>query len=160
MPTAENKRKKILKADKGKIPNTYRGTKIRSVADFFLESLQVQFSSVQSLSRIRLLAASWTAAHQASLAKVHKLGEKSVTSLNCWKKINIKPKFYTQWNYLSKIKESNISKIVVQNPKPSLPYRNASNSTQIQLPLWLIHVDVWQKTTKFCKAIILQFKNK
>ena len=26
--------------------------------------------------------------------------------------------------------------------------------------LWLIHVDVWQKPTKFCKAIILQFKNK
>ena len=24
--------------------------------------------------------------------------------------------------------------------------------------LWLIHVDVWQKTTKFCKAIILQLK--
>ena len=22
--------------------------------------------------------------------------------------------------------------------------------------LWLIHVEVWQKTTKFCKAIILQ----
>ena len=26
--------------------------------------------------------------------------------------------------------------------------------------LWLVHVDVWQKTTKFCKAIILQLKNK
>ena len=25
--------------------------------------------------------------------------------------------------------------------------------------LWLIHVEVWQKTTKFCKAIILQLKN-
>ena len=25
--------------------------------------------------------------------------------------------------------------------------------------LWLIHVDVWQKITKFCKAIILQLKN-
>ena len=25
--------------------------------------------------------------------------------------------------------------------------------------LWLIHVDIWQKTTKFCKAIILQLKN-
>ena len=23
--------------------------------------------------------------------------------------------------------------------------------------LWLIHVDVWQKPTQFCKAIILQF---
>ena len=22
--------------------------------------------------------------------------------------------------------------------------------------LWLIHVEVWQKTTKFCKAVILQ----
>ena len=26
--------------------------------------------------------------------------------------------------------------------------------------LWLIHVEVWQKTTKFYKAIILQLKNK
>ena len=25
--------------------------------------------------------------------------------------------------------------------------------------LWLIHVDVWQKPTQFCKAIILQLKN-
>ena len=26
--------------------------------------------------------------------------------------------------------------------------------------LWLIHVDVWQKPTKFCKSIILQLKTK
>ena len=26
--------------------------------------------------------------------------------------------------------------------------------------LGLIHVDNWQKTTKFCKAVILQLKNK
>ena len=26
--------------------------------------------------------------------------------------------------------------------------------------LWLIHVDVWQKLTQYCKAIILQLKNK
>ena len=26
--------------------------------------------------------------------------------------------------------------------------------------LWLIHVGIWQKQTRFCKAIILQFKNK
>ena len=26
--------------------------------------------------------------------------------------------------------------------------------------LWLIHIDVWQKTTRFYKAIILQLKNK
>jgi len=24
--------------------------------------------------------------------------------------------------------------------------------------LWLIHVEIWQKTTKFCKAMILQLK--
>ena len=28
----------------------------------------------------------------------------------------------------------------------------------IYVYLWLIHVEVWQKTTKFCKAIILQLK--
>jgi len=30
----------------------------------------------------------------------------------------------------------------------------------IYVYLWLIHVEIWQKTTKFCKAIILQLKNK
>ena len=25
--------------------------------------------------------------------------------------------------------------------------------------LWLIHVDIWRKTTKLCKAIILQLKD-
>ena len=37
-----------------------------------------------------------------------------------------------------------------------LPKRRASpkNSTA----MWLIHVEVWQKTTKFCKAIIFQLK--
>ena len=29
----------------------------------------------------------------------------------------------------------------------------------IYIYLWLIHVEVWQKTTKFCKAIILQYKD-
>ena len=28
----------------------------------------------------------------------------------------------------------------------------------IYIYLWLIHVEVWQKTTEFCKAIILQLK--
>ena len=28
----------------------------------------------------------------------------------------------------------------------------------IYLYLWLIHVDVWQKATQHCKAIILQLK--
>jgi len=30
----------------------------------------------------------------------------------------------------------------------------------IYIYLWLIHIEVWKKTTKFCKAIILQLKNK
>ena len=30
----------------------------------------------------------------------------------------------------------------------------------IYVYLWLIHAEVWQKTTKFCKSIILQLKNK
>ena len=31
---------------------------------------------------------------------------------------------------------------------------------QAYVYLWLIHVDVWQKLTKHCKAIILQLKVK
>ena len=34
------------------------------------------------------------------------------------------------------------------------------NREGIYVYLWLIHIEVWQKTTKFCKAIILQFQNK
>ena len=30
----------------------------------------------------------------------------------------------------------------------------------IYVYLWLIHIEVWQKTTKFCKAVIFQLKNK
>ena len=26
--------------------------------------------------------------------------------------------------------------------------------------IWMTHIDVWQKPTQFCKAIILQLKNK
>ena len=28
----------------------------------------------------------------------------------------------------------------------------------IYVYLWLIHVEVWQKTAKFCKTVILQYK--
>ena len=35
-----------------------------------------------------------------------------------------------------------------------------SNREGTYVYLWLIHVGVWQKTTQFCKAIILQLKNK
>ena len=31
---------------------------------------------------------------------------------------------------------------------------------EIYVYLWLIHVDIWQKPTKFCKAIIYQLKHK
>ena len=38
--------------------------------------------------------------------------------------------------------------------------REVQEGEGIYVYLWLIHVDVWKKTTKFCKAIILQLKNK
>ena len=30
----------------------------------------------------------------------------------------------------------------------------------IDLNLWLIHVDVWQRPTQFCRATVLQLKKK
>ena len=38
--------------------------------------------------------------------------------------------------------------------------RERDGKEGIYVSLWLIHVDVWQKTTKFCKEIILQLKSK
>ena len=32
------------------------------------------------------------------------------------------------------------------------------NGEETCVCLWLIHVDIWQKPTKYCKAIILQLK--
>ena len=29
----------------------------------------------------------------------------------------------------------------------------------IHVHLWLIHVDVWEKPTKYCKAVFFQLKN-
>ena len=36
--------------------------------------------------------------------------------------------------------------------------REAQERGDICIYLWLIHVDVWQKTTQYCEAIILQLK--
>ena len=33
-----------------------------------------------------------------------------------------------------------------------------SKGEETYVYLWLIHVDVWQKPTQYCKAIILQLK--
>ena len=38
--------------------------------------------------------------------------------------------------------------------------KGIKNMVKIWNNLWLTHVEVWQKKTKFCKAIILQLKNK
>ena len=58
----------------------------------------------------------------------------------------------------------------MSHPKPGshlthIPYNvglqvNTLPGARTYVYLWLIHVDVWQKPTKFCKAIILQLKNK
>ena len=41
-------------------------------------------------------------------------------------------------------------------------YRKFHRQTILKIipPLWLIHANVWQKLTKFCKPIILQLKKK
>ena len=45
--------------------------KTRDQADFTQTTVPVQFSSVQSLSHVRLFATPWTAAHQASLSIIN-----------------------------------------------------------------------------------------
>ena len=37
-------------------------------------------------------------------------------------------------------------------------HRAAESDMTERLHIWLIHVDVWQKPTQHCKAIILQLK--
>jgi len=39
-------------------------------------------------------------------------------------------------------------------------WRGGSKGRGIYVYLWLIHTEVWQKTTKFGKAIMLQLKSK
>ena len=39
-------------------------------------------------------------------------------------------------------------------------WEEGSRGRRHHVYLWLIHVDVWQKPTEFCKAIILQLKKK
>jgi len=38
--------------------------------------------------------------------------------------------------------------------------REVQEGGNIYIYLWLIHVDVWQKPTQYCKAIILELKIK
>ena len=38
-------------------------------------------------------------------------------------------------------------------------HRVRHNWSDLATAAWLIHIEVWQKTTKFCKAIILHWKN-
>ena len=72
-----------------------------------------------------------------------------------------------QWNSQESYTELIISKNLSQLRK-YLTYRGGMRREMggrfkregIYVYLWLIHVEVWQKTTKFCKAIIFQLKNK
>ena len=40
------------------------------------------------------------------------------------------------------------------------PHQREVQEGRDKLYQWVIHVDVWQKPTQFCKAIILKLKNK
>ena len=72
-----------------------------------------------------------------------------------------------QWNSQESYTELIISKNLSQLRK-YLTYRGGMRREMggrfkrdgLYVYLWLIHVEVWQKTTKFCKAIIFQLKNK
>ena len=65
---------------------------------------------------------------------------------------------YWLWHCLSKFVELHIQKgefYCVNFIPINLTFKNVKKKKK----LWLIHFDVWQKT-KFCKAIVLQLKNK
>ena len=43
-------------------------------------------------------------------------------------------------------------------PKKAIIQKRRERKTFPDINLWLIHIDVWQKPTRYCKAIILQSK--
>ena len=53
----------------------------------------------------------------------------------------------------------NRGSVIIQRGRMGREMERGSREGDI-VYLWLIHVDVWQKPTNFCKAIILQLKNK
>ena len=57
-------------------------------------------------------------------------------------------------HWLSAVKHRELSLVLCGN----LEWWEVREGTYVYL--WLIHVDVWQKPTQYCKAVILQLKNK
>ena len=57
------------------------GLKLNIQKTKFMASGPIQFSSVQSLSRVRLFATPWIAGHQASLSITNSLSSLKLTSI-------------------------------------------------------------------------------
>ena len=61
------------------------------------------------------------------------------------------------FHYYTVIPEA-ITLFIMDDNILSIPRWSFKDTKLGNLYLWLIHVDVWQKPTHFCKAIILQLK--
>ena len=113
---------------------------------------------VKSLSCVQLLATTWTAAYQAPLSMgfsrqeywsgCHCLLQSYITIY----KIDSQQEFAV---WLRKRKQ--VLCINLEGWDGEGDEREVQRE-RIYVYLWLIHVEVWQKTAKFCKAIILQWK--
>ena len=169
-----------------------------------------QFSSVQSLSCVRLFVTPWTAAHQASVSITNSRRSPKLMSIESvmpsnhlivclplfllpssfpnirvfsnesalcirWPKywgfsFNISPSnehpglisFRIYWLDLLAVQATLKSLLQYHSWKASFLLCSAFFIVQLSHPymttgnLWLIHVEVWEKTEKFCEAIILQ----
>ena len=68
--------------------------------------------------------------------------------------IYYRKKFFCKWTHM--VQSYDIQESTVGWDGSKMRRRFKREGTYVYL--WLIHVDIWQKTTKFCKAIILQLK--
>ena len=110
-------------------------------------------------SRIRLCATRWTAAHQAPLST-------GFSRQEYWSGL---PFSFSKPYTLPYIKHNSQWEFAVWcwELKPSALWqpRGVGGGREVQeggtyVCIWLIHVDVWQKLTWYCKAVILQLKIK
>ena len=122
-----------------------------------LEWVAISFSNawkwkvkVKSLSRVRLFATPWTAAHQAPPSM-------GFSRQEYWSAVPSPSLMYAAAATTTKSLQlfPTLCDPIDVSP-PGFPVPGILQVSDVYL--WLIHIDVWQKSNQYCNAIILQLK--